>query len=67
MHITSALLPGAKVNASIVNGGGRPAILTFNAPDAVARIFEVTFELDFGSGLPGAPTKNIAGTVQVEP
>jgi RHS repeat-associated protein len=62
--VTSGLPPGATLNARVLNGTGRPAQLTFVAPDAVAAPFTVTFNMEFGS----APhQKTVAASVQVNP
>lgn len=47
--VTSPTPAGATVNASVINGKGRPATLTFVAPHGVAAETQVTFELEFGS------------------
>ena len=62
--VTSPLPAGAAVNASVINGSGRPATLTFVAPNAVTAATAVTFNLVFGSG---ANTKTIPVSVQVTP
>jgi len=64
VRVTSATPAGAATNASVLNGTGRPATLTFQAPDRVAAASNVDLELVFGSG---SNTKTIAVTVQVTP
>jgi YD repeat-containing protein len=60
--VTSAKPPEAAVNASVQNGTGRPARLTFRAPDHVNADTTVTFDMVFGSG---ANTKTITKSVLV--
>ena len=62
--VSSALPAGAAVNASVLNGIGRPAELTFFAPNAVTAATAVTFRMVFGQG---ATIKNVDVTVQVTP
>jgi YD repeat-containing protein len=62
--VTSPLPAGATINASVINGSGRPATLTFVAPDAVTAAGDVIFDLVFGSG---ANTKTIPVTVRITP
>ena len=62
--VTSPLPAGAAVNASVVNGTGRPAELTFIAPNAVTAPTDVTFVMQFGTG---AITKPVPVTVPVTP
>jgi RHS repeat-associated protein len=63
--ITSPMPAGATIPASVQLGTGRPATLTFFAPDAVAAAIDVTFDLRFGTA-PG-PVKTVNMTVQVNP
>ncbi|HEX9821349.1 MAG TPA: phospholipase D-like domain-containing protein [Methylomirabilota bacterium] len=65
VRVTSAMPPGASVNARIVNGTGRPARMKFTAPDRVTAPTPVTFNLVFGAD----PTtqKTVPVTVTVEP
>jgi RHS repeat-associated protein len=62
--VTSALPAGATVNASVVIGTGRPAEMTFIAPDAVTAATDVTFVMRFGTG---AIVKPVNGRAQVTP
>lgn len=62
--VTSALPAGAAINASVINGSGRPAQLTFVAPDAVTAATDVTFDMVFGRG---ANTKTVSVTVPITP
>jgi RHS repeat-associated core domain len=64
VRVTSARPPGAALNAVVINGTGRPAELTFIAPDAVSAPFTVTFEMDFGSP---PHQKTVSASVQVNP
>ena len=50
IDVTSPIPAGAASNASVQNGTGRPATLTFIAPDHVNANVTVTFNLNFGSG-----------------
>jgi hypothetical protein len=61
--VTSALPAGASVNARVVDGGGRPAQMTFFAPDAVNAATDVTVELHFGAD----PVANPAAAQRVMP
>jgi tyrosinase len=60
--VTSPRPPEAAVNASVQNGTGRPARLTFRAPDHVNADTTVTFDLVFGSG---ANSKTITKSVLI--
>jgi RHS repeat-associated protein len=62
--VTSATPAGATINASVVIGTGRPAQMTFAAPDAVAAPSIVTFVMQFGTGAVG---KAVNGRAQVTP
>jgi hypothetical protein len=64
INVTSALPAGATTNASVINGSGRPATLTFVAPNAVSAATNIDFEMVFGNGV---NTKTIPVTVQVTP
>jgi hypothetical protein len=64
VRVTSAIPAGATTNASVVNGTGRPAQLTFFAPNAVSSPTVVTVEMIFGSG---AITKNVPLSITVNP
>ena len=64
VRVTSALPEGAAANASVINGTGRPATLTFVAPNKVKVATDVTFEMVFGSGV---NSKTIPVTVRVTP
>ena len=63
--ITSALPAGATIPANVQLGTGRPATLTFFAPDAVTAAVEVKFTLRFGTA-PG-PVRDVPMTVPITP
>ena len=62
-NVTSARPADATVNASVQIGTGRPATLTFHAPDHVTANATVTFNLVFGS----AATKTVPLSVTITP
>jgi hypothetical protein len=62
--VTSAKPTGAATNASVIFGAGRPASITFFAPNAVKAATDVTFDMVFGSG---ANSKTLTVTVHVTP
>jgi len=64
VRVTTPVPAGAATNASVVNGAGRPATLTFVAPNKVSAATDVKFEMVFGAG---ANRKVIQGTVHVTP
>jgi hypothetical protein len=64
IDVTSPIPAGAASNASVQNGTGRPATLTFIAPDHVNANVTVTFNLNFGSG---ANVKTVPASVNVTP
>jgi tyrosinase len=59
--VTSLLPAGATVNASVTNGTGRPATLTFHAPDRIDAAVDVTFDMLYRV----APEKKLTATVRV--
>lgn len=59
--VTSPLPAGATVNASVTNGVGHPAKLTFHAPDRVSAPVDVTFEMLYRV----VPEKKVTATVRV--
>jgi tyrosinase len=59
--VTTPLPAGATVNASVTNGTGRPATLTFRAPDRVDAAVDVTFDMLYRV----APEKKVTATVRV--
>jgi hypothetical protein len=63
--VTSPLPAGATVNASVILREGRPARLTFVAPDAVTAAVDVDIELQFGAD--AANRRVIGATVRVNP
>jgi RHS repeat-associated protein len=64
VNITSPLPAGAAINARVLIGGGRPAQLTFLAPNAVSAPTTVTFEMRFGSA---GNQKTVTVSVLVNP
>jgi hypothetical protein len=63
-NVTSPLPAGATIQARVTSEGGRPAKLTFIAPDHVTAATDIIFNMDFGI----APNqKSIPTTVRVEP
>jgi YD repeat-containing protein len=68
--VTSARPAGASTDARVTIAAGRPARLTFFAPDAVTAAGPVDVELRFGldpAGFPAAARKTMALQVQVTP
>jgi hypothetical protein len=63
--VTSPLPVGASINARIILGPGKPAKLTFQAPDAVTNPTDVIFNLVFGVAPPNQRT--IQHTVTITP
>jgi hypothetical protein len=61
--VTSARPAGAAVNASVQLGTGRPATLTFHAPDHVTANATVTFNLVFGA----TASKTVPVSVTITP